>query len=336
MGYYSKLQPNRDNSIDVMKGIMVFLMILCHVFMFYPKTLETGEMLIDTPFTVFVSLTSFSGFMFCLGFVFPLAYSNKENAEKRMLIGFIKTLLAFYVSGTFSLLLLQNAHFVNIVDLILIRNIPGFSEFLVSFAFVFLANIFLFKPIKKLVQNKIKFVIVVLLCLAFTGFNYATVTSDFFGVFVGTLRFNCFPIIQYGFYFLIGFYLSEHNIVFDIKLFFISLFCSLMLLVYLIHFGFFPSRFPPSLTWVIGPFFVIYCYFLLSKLIKNFKILELAGKHSLAFLLISNIILFFMNKFVKEPLFVRWLFIISLFILIVGACYLYIYLRKLILKAIKN
>ncbi len=325
-------QRKRDNSIDIMKGIMVFLMILCHVLMFFPEVLDTGEMLIDTPFTIFVGLTSFSGFMFCLGFVFPIAYSNKEDAEKRMFIGFIKTLLAFYVSGTVSLLLLQNAKFVNIIDLILIRNIPGFSEFIISFAFVFLVNIFLFKPIKKLCRSKIKFSIIAVLCLLFTGFNYSTVTSDFFGVFLGSNRFNCFPIVQYGFYFLLGFYLSENNIVFDIKLFFISLFSSLLLLLHVAKFGYLPSRFPPSLSWVLGSFFTVYCYFLLCKVIRKFTILELAGKHSLAFLLISNIILFILNKLIGEPPFNRIIFNIILFALIMGVCYLYIYLRKLVIK----
>lgn len=320
----------RDNSIDLMKGILVFLMILCHVLMFFPN----GP--IETPFTVFVGLTSFPGFMFCLGYVFPIAYSNKKDAEKRMLMGFIKTLLAFYVSGTFSLLLIQKAGFINIVDMILIRNIPGYSEFIVSFAFVYLVNIFLFKPIKKLVQNKIKFIIVAILCLAFTGFNYGTVINDFFGVFVGTYRFSSFPIIQYGFYFLIGFYVSEHKIFFNFYIYFISLGCTFLFFLYVGFYGFYPSRFPPSLTWVVGGFFIIYTYYLVCKLIKRFSFLEIAGKHSLSFLLISNVLLFTLDRLIPEPPFIHWLFVTCVFVLTTGICYAYVFISRPIIKSIKK
>ncbi len=313
-----------------MKGFMVFLMILCHVLMFYPKTQ------VHTPFTVFINVTTFPGFMFCLGYVFPIAYSNRENAEKRMFIGFIKTLLAFYVSGLFNLLFVQKAKFVNIIDMIFIRNIPGYSEFIVGYAFVFLANIFLFKPIKKLVQNKIKFIIVAILCLAFTGFNYGSVTSDFFGVIVGTYRFSSFPIIQYGFYFLIGFYISEHKIFFNFYIFFISLCCSLLFILFKAHYGYYPSRFPPSFTWVVGAFFIIYCYFLIFKLIKRFPFLELAGKHSLAFLLISNIILFILFSLFRKVPFVHWLFATCLFVSIIAVCYAYVFISRAVKKLIKK
>ncbi len=320
----------RDNSIDLMKGILVFLMILCHVLMFFPKVE------VETPFTVFVGLTSFPGFMFCLGYVFPIAYSNKKDAEKRMFKGFIKTLLAFYVSGTFSLLLLQKASFINIVDMILIRNIPGYSEFILSFALVFLVNIFLFKPIKKLVQNKIRFIIVAVLCLAFTGFNFGTVTSDFFGTFVGTYRFSSFPIIQYGFYFLIGFYISEHKIFFNFYIYFISLACTFLFFLFVGHYGVYPARFPPSLTWVVGAFFIIYTYYLVCKLIKRFSFLELAGKHSLAFILVSNITLFIFDRLIPEPPFTHWLFVSCVYALTMGLCYAYVLISQPIIKLIKK
>ena len=87
----------RDLSLDYFKGFLTIGMILAHIVQFFPggRALSYGSDLID--------LTAFSGFLFAFGYVCFLAYmgGGREPCafRKRMLRGFLKTLLAFYVSG---------------------------------------------------------------------------------------------------------------------------------------------------------------------------------------------------------------------------------------------
>lgn len=71
-------KSKRDNKIDVLKGILTVLMIVAHIFQFFSTNL-----LLDK-FGKYVNLTTFSGFMFCFGYVCYIAYadSSKKHNDK--------------------------------------------------------------------------------------------------------------------------------------------------------------------------------------------------------------------------------------------------------------
>jgi fucose 4-O-acetylase-like acetyltransferase len=82
----------RDEGIDIFKGILIILMILAHVIQFFGSNSTVLSWL-----SVYVNLTTFSGFYFAFGYSSEIAYFSKEysNVKKRMLITALKLLLAF-------------------------------------------------------------------------------------------------------------------------------------------------------------------------------------------------------------------------------------------------
>ncbi len=317
------VKKERDHSIDIMKGFLVLLMILAHVIQFFPD----GKF--DEYFSLYVNLTTFSGFMFCLGYVFPLAYSNRAGAEKRMFIGFLKTLIAYYVSGCCYIAIIEQKLTVSLfIDILLLKRVPFYSEFLLSLALVFAFGIFLFKPLEELMENKIKFSLVVIFCLLCTGIDYSNVRSGLLGSVIGSSHFNNFPILQYGFYFLIGFYLSEKKITFNWWVLAISLIGTIMFSLSVVCLDIIPSRFPPSLSWVVGASFFVYVYFLLCKLIKKCPPVSIIGKESLIFLIVSNIMIFSAKTIFVNVNFPLWLFKTILYIVIILVCFVIVLIKK--------
>ncbi len=328
------LQPitkKRDNSIDILKGILTIFMIICHVIQFF-RGGTLGEYI-----SVFVGLTTFSGFMFCLGYVFPLAYTNKPNREKRMFIGMLKTLFAYYIAAMSFILIVEDGLTKEVFFKILfIQNVPDFCEFLLSFALVFALGIFLFEPIKKLIDNNIRLILILALILALTNINYGMFYSPIIGSIIGTRLHESFPIIQYGFYFLIGWYFSEKKVGFNWKFFLIAFLFTAQFFAFRIGYGYFPERFQPTLTWIVGASLFIYCYYLISKYLENFEPLQFIGKYSLFYLVSSNICIFIAQKLLENSTMQIWVkrglvFVATLFI-----CTILLLIKNLFAKLISN
>ena len=84
----------RDDSLDMMKGCLTVLMVLSHLTYVVPFD-GIGK------FNAYVNLTTFSGFMFCFGYVCWKAYieNEREDVVRRLLKGACKSLCAFYICG---------------------------------------------------------------------------------------------------------------------------------------------------------------------------------------------------------------------------------------------
>ena len=80
-----------------MKGLLTLAMILCHCLQFFGKE-DAG---IEKILVNVINLTTFSGFLFCFGFVCCLAYfqGDTKRGIAHMLRNMIRLLLAFYISG---------------------------------------------------------------------------------------------------------------------------------------------------------------------------------------------------------------------------------------------
>ena len=64
------VKKERNQEIDIMKGLLTLAMILCHCLQFFGKE-DAG---IEKILVNVINLTTFSGFLFCFGFVCCLAY----------------------------------------------------------------------------------------------------------------------------------------------------------------------------------------------------------------------------------------------------------------------
>lgn len=69
------VKKERNQEIDIMKGLLTLAMILCHCLQFFGKE-DAG---IEKILVNVINLTTFSGFLFCFGFVCCLAYFQGDT-----------------------------------------------------------------------------------------------------------------------------------------------------------------------------------------------------------------------------------------------------------------
>ena len=193
-----------------MKGIVTILMIMAHVVQFY---------MIDHKgylgFSDYVNLTTFSAFMFCFGYVCNVAYFQKEDLpQKRIFIGAIKCLCAFYISAFGIELILHGKNFREILPVVWFSQVSGYSEFLLSFFYLYVVILLFGKQIKKIINNNRLFLFVLILSLLLTYIPYKKITIVQLSPLIGTKLLPSFPILQYASYFLIGAFVSKYKIVF--------------------------------------------------------------------------------------------------------------------------
>lgn len=292
----------RDLSVDYFKGLLVIGMVYTHFLQFFSDESIFASVYYSNQF---FNLITFSGFVFCFGYVNQLAYYQKslQSVYRKMLVTGLKTLVAFYLSGLAFQIYVGNQPltFETIRPILYLEVIPGWSEFLVSFSLIILLGLVLFKGIIWLSNKPALFWTVCLLLLATTFINYSLVTIPQLGLLVGTSSFPTFPVIQYLPFYLIGVYFAKHGIGFHWKYLLGSLVGTAIFVFYLVSNNFeLPSRFPPSIYWIVGPALILYLYYLLSKVLGRFEkglgLLRMMGENVLLYLLLSNIFIFSLDN----------------------------------------
>ena len=291
------MKTERDYSIDIFKGLLVIGMVYCHILQFFsdPEVYTGAQRVIDV-----VNIVTFSGFVFSFGYVGQLAYYSKplKAVYGRMLSTAVKTLIAFYISGTYYRLFLDRKPLTwsTVKPILLLQDIPGWSEFLVSFSLIMLVGLVLFKPLTWLIERKLIFWVVVLLLLMTTYFPYDKVTVNQLGLLIGTRKFASFPVVQYFPYYLIGMYVARYRLGWNWKLFLGSFVSTGIFIAYVTVKHGLPERFPPSLFWILSSSFLVYLYFLVAKVLtlkmKYTKFLTVLGQNVLLYLLMSNMMIF--------------------------------------------
>ncbi len=292
---HSHNKKSRNPALDRMKGFLVIGMVLSHTLNFFP----IGTPFFCVVFSTYISTMTFPGFLFVLGYVSQYAYFSKERgyAAKRIISGFFKSLLALYVCGIFFTLFMQRDFSLQgIVDKLLLRELPSYSEFLLSFALLYLLMLLFFPFIKNMSDRTI-----LLLCacsVVMTFFPYRLVTHPVLASLVGCENLCTFPLAQYGIYFLMGLYLCRKKIVFHKWICPLSLLCTTCYLAYHLILWKGPVLFPATFARVLGTTGIVYTYYLISQ--KSFgkygdMLLTFIGKHTLVILVVHNILLFTSN-----------------------------------------
>ena len=284
----------RKESIDLLKGILTISMIIAHIIQFFPINIITKFI------SNYINLTTFSGFMFAFGYTSYKKEKHKFN--KKQLKKFAKILIIYYISSIFyTILISKNINTKVLLQILLLQKIVKYNEFLLSFAFLYLIKILLNNKLNNLNNKNIIFLII--LSLLSKNINYNYIKSPLIGIFIGTTSFYCFPIIQYSSYFLIGKYLEKNKIIFNKTIYLLSLFRTLTFIIYYIINLKLPSRFPPSIYWIIGGAYFIYIYYItLEKIKPNFisTIIKKIGTNTLSYLLYSNIVIFFTHYIIHK------------------------------------
>lgn len=249
----------RERAIDLFKGLLIVGMVYCHTLQFFsdPAMYPSINRWID-----FFNLITFSGFVFSFGYVSQLAYYSKpfRKACPRMLAAALKTLLAFYVSGTAFRVFHDGAplHWETIRPIMLLKDIPGWSEFLVSFTYLMVLGLVLFVPLRWLSGRKWLGFLAAGLMLAGTLIPYGAIHVPQLGLLVGTRDFASFPPIQYFPYYLLGVLFAQYRIRFD----WLVLAGSVLATDCLQHTGAIPESFPRVFRLRCFGSSVLHCFYM--------------------------------------------------------------------------
>jgi hypothetical protein len=298
-----------DQSIDRIRGFLVPLMVFAHVLQFFGDM--TAYPAAETILNI-INILVFPTFVFCFGRSAAVAYLHKpfKKAAPRL----IKTILTLYsvfaLSGIGYRILADGKPFgLSVVEKVLfLKDIPGWSEFLAAFAAFALAVLALYAPLKWLSRHFTFTLAAMAACLACCFLPYGAIKSNPLGLFIGTTRFSCFPVIQYAPYLLAGIYWQEnhmHGRIFAA----IGLAATLTGILYTIRSGL-PERFPPTVFWVLlAGFFPVITSYLAAVPISLPKIPGMAdrwlrnvGRRSLFYLLSSNLVIFTLKGLDAAPL----------------------------------
>jgi|GEM_PF-6295902 len=191
----------RNIAIDYYKAFLVIFMISAHIIQLVGTPNE-----LEVKFSDFVNLTTFSGFMFCFGYTTNVAYLSKENLpHKKIFKGFLKTLTTFYIAGIFSIILVQkNMSPKTFTDLLSLQELPSYTEFLCSFAYLYLIIIVFGKGICKITKSLPLTLLFIALSMLSAFIDPDINRIRILGPVVGGYMDYYFPLMQYFAFYLIG------------------------------------------------------------------------------------------------------------------------------------
>ena len=291
---------HRFSEIDYTKGMLVMSMVFGHVITF----LDNGQSSLLNQAQTIINLVSFSGFLFCFGFVHWIAYLQKPHIPwMAVLRTSLKCYLAFVVSGFAGRVLVSGkpAGWDLLIRLGALRDITESSEYLLPFALLSILGAAFAPVIKMSTRNGRNLIISTFAFLISTFLPHNAVYDPFVGLFIGGQGFYFFPIIQYLPLFLLGAYLARWNYQYSVAAAgAATTFIAVIAIVAGLQIANIPiSRFPPSAFWIYCSATLVYLFYGLGRLVSaNFVpniiryYLNAVGQNALYYLLLSNLALF--------------------------------------------
>ena len=297
---------DRDYSIDVMKTICVLGMILNHI---YKLLILEEKTKICNVLSSYGSLIHFSGFMFCFGYLMNKLSVKSINLNKKLKTA-TKILLSFYVSAIFFRLLVNPKilSIKGILKILLLFDIPGYSEFLITYVIqIVIYYVFSTKIIA--ITNSKNWWLLLICPLFFTFTPYHLIEEPHIAILIGTTKFATFPAFQYFYLFFLGWFVSAEKIRINWLLITSSSIVIILFTFKYIILRSIPSRFPPSLLWILSATLPVIIYYKFSSFISTYlhdKVLTVFSNisgNSLVFLILSNVIIFSLKRNGAYPLY---------------------------------
>lgn len=135
----------RSHRIDILKGILTLQMVFAHCIQFFG---DLGKNQIAYHISEYINLTTFSGFLFCFGYVSDLAYFGKEwrGCAGKILKNALRLLVCFYISSFCFGIFVENIPLDReaVLEIFMLKRLAGYSEFLFSFALIMVLECILF------------------------------------------------------------------------------------------------------------------------------------------------------------------------------------------------
>lgn len=288
--------PSRLSFLDIFKGLLVIIMLLDHVV----KTNYPVNTFGLNVITWVGDLSVFPGLLLSFGYVAQRVYFSDldQIPTARILKTIARIFIAYFISaimyrfivdpGTMDLGILPG--------IITFADIPSYSEFFVTFGISLLIAFILVRPLDFIVSSRYTFLIIIAIILLSTFLPSEHIVSSQLGLLLGTREFTTFPVLQYSVFFLIGMRFAVRGHARD-RWFILAGIGLLSLTFFRFAVGP-PERFPPSLVWILGSFSFAYTIYLIAHRIDRSRyptgVFEFYGRHALATLLLSNLVLFIM------------------------------------------
>jgi hypothetical protein len=295
----------RDPRIDAFKGFLVIAMVYCHVLQFFGDAPLFG---IETALMLWINMTVFSGFAFAFGWSASIAYLDKPfaKAAPRIAASCARSYGAFVISGAAFRLLYDHKPFAQntVRAVLLLRDIPGWSEFLAAFLVYALIVLALFAPLRRMRESPIAAAAVACGCLAVCFAPIASFNVPYVNLLIGGGNMSLFPAVQYAPYFIAGLTLPAlERMKRERVLLAVAAAASVMGGV-IWRFTGEPGRFPPGPGWILTPAAIIAALALLAAVSARFaharrlalvnpvRVLCSLGRNSIYHLIVTNVVLF--------------------------------------------
>jgi hypothetical protein len=297
----------RSGWLDLFKTLLVAGMIATHVIQLISMQLPGWT----DGFAEFVNLVTLSGFMFAFGIGVGLSRGGQRPLAIRLRPVLMLLLAAWLSSFAFALLVdRERLTGTLVLDVLTMRRLFGWSEFLASFFVLYLLlavarPLFIAAALRPLLL-----VLVTGLCFASTWFTLdqgwpltATV--------IGTTRFASFPLLAYLPWFLFGIGVGRDGIRWWHWLWAAA--ATAWLVASLLQGSGLPMRFPPSVLWVMGPALLLLLYLGLARwlawLFTVPRWVTVPGRHVLSYLLVSNLMIFAARRLWGRPVDEAWVWL---------------------------
>lgn len=132
-----------------------------------------------------------------------------------------------------------------------------------------------------------------------TFIPYEYVIVPLLGVFIGTTKFACFPLLQYSMFYLFGIYFCKNGLKMNKSILMISCLLTGISLIFIVVNHRLPNRFPPELFWITLPCAPLAVYWVVLERIKKADIVSklqrqigMYGSNMLDYLVLSNLLIF--------------------------------------------
>lgn len=284
--------PARSADLDLFKTMLVWGMITAHciqLLAFRPKPAAVAV-------SDIVNLITFSGFMFAFGWGLGLSRGVPKSWWAR-LKPVVLLAAATLVSEFAYMAFVEKARFTPelLWNMITFSRLYGWSEFLASFAVLYLF-IAVARPVLVTIGERWYLMVpAVVACLAAT---LIVISRDIplLATIVGTTNFASFPIVPYLPWFLLGIFFARNPERRGAIEWVLAAVGTGLFALWAAYYGEYPGRFPPTVLWIVGPALVLLAYFTFARFVGGrFRIpsaLLGTGRHVLAALLVSNLIIF--------------------------------------------
>lgn len=284
--------PARAADLDLFKTMLVWGMITAHCIQLLAFRPKPAAMAISDV----VNLITFSGFLFAFGWGLGLSRDAPKTWWARLkpvlLLG-----LATWVSEFAYLVLVDRAKVTPdlVWNILSFSRLYGWSEFLASF-FVLYAVIAVARPWLIAVGERWYLVVpAAIACLLATSI---VVSRDIplLATLIGTTNFASFPLVPYLPWFLLGIFYARNPAHPRAADWVLATIATALFALWAAYYGEYPGRFPPTVLWIVGAALPLLLYLTVARLIGRRvaipPVLLGTGRHVLAALLVSNLLIF--------------------------------------------